>query len=241
MTFAPLTDDLGAAVLMWCLEASLARTSALQARERESTALAPGSGRAWRELLAKFDPASSSWRTLQRSFTEDSGELFQTWPRSGMAVDGECWELPMLEPTTNETGSGLWLTPCATDAKPITGGNLYVTATATVRHMRPDGKSSNRGLSAQVKVWPTPIARDSRTVKGGARMTNSLGTEPLITQVALMEGATDGALNPMWVEWLMGWPIGWTDLSASETAKSPSAPQPHGGCSPANLVLDAAA
>lgn len=21
-----------------------------------------------------------------------------------------------------------------------------------------------------------------------------------------------GALNPPWVEWLMGWPIGWTDL-----------------------------
>lgn len=26
-----------------------------------------------------------------------------------------------------------------------------------------------------------------------------------------------GRLNPMWVEWLMGYPIGWTDLDASET------------------------
>jgi hypothetical protein len=26
-----------------------------------------------------------------------------------------------------------------------------------------------------------------------------------------------GQLNPMWVEWLMGFPIGWTDLSVSET------------------------
>lgn len=26
-----------------------------------------------------------------------------------------------------------------------------------------------------------------------------------------------GQLNPEWVEWLMGFPIGWTDLSASET------------------------
>lgn len=33
-----------------------------------------------------------------------------------------------------------------------------------------------------------------------------------------------GTLNPDWVEWLMGWPIGWTDLEPLETAKSPLAP-----------------
>lgn len=26
-----------------------------------------------------------------------------------------------------------------------------------------------------------------------------------------------GQLNPDWVEWLMGWPIGWTDLNPLET------------------------
>ena len=26
-----------------------------------------------------------------------------------------------------------------------------------------------------------------------------------------------GPMNPMWVEWLMGFPIGWTDLNVSET------------------------
>ena len=28
-----------------------------------------------------------------------------------------------------------------------------------------------------------------------------------------------GALSPPWVEWLMGWPIGWTDLKPLETDK----------------------
>jgi len=23
-----------------------------------------------------------------------------------------------------------------------------------------------------------------------------------------------GTLSPMWVEWLMGWPVGWTDCDA---------------------------
>jgi hypothetical protein len=40
-----------------------------------------------------------------------------------------------------------------------------------------------------------------------------------------------GPLNPTWVEWLMGWPLGWTDLEPLATAKYPSAPPPRGGCS----------
>jgi hypothetical protein len=30
----------------------------------------------------------------------------------------------------------------------------------------------------------------------------------------------NGALNPTWVEWLMGFPLGWTDLAASATPSS---------------------
>lgn len=33
-----------------------------------------------------------------------------------------------------------------------------------------------------------------------------------------------GQLNPPWVEWLMGFPIGWTDLGDSETPSSPKSP-----------------
>jgi hypothetical protein len=36
-----------------------------------------------------------------------------------------------------------------------------------------------------------------------------------------------GQLNPPWVEWLMGWPIGWTALEHLGTAKSPSQQQSH--------------
>jgi hypothetical protein len=32
--------------------------------------------------------------------------------------------------------------------------------------------------------------------------------------------AAGGALNPTWVEWLMGFPLGWTDLGPSETRSS---------------------
>jgi hypothetical protein len=34
-----------------------------------------------------------------------------------------------------------------------------------------------------------------------------------------------GQLNPTWVEWLMGFPAGWTACDASETPSSRSAPR----------------
>lgn len=37
-----------------------------------------------------------------------------------------------------------------------------------------------------------------------------------------------GSLNPTWVEWLMGWPLGWTDLKPLAMDKSRSAPRPPG-------------
>ena len=37
-----------------------------------------------------------------------------------------------------------------------------------------------------------------------------------------------GALNPTWVEWLMGWPLGWTDLDALAMDKYLNVPPLHG-------------
>lgn len=38
-----------------------------------------------------------------------------------------------------------------------------------------------------------------------------------------------GELNPPWVEWLQGFPIGWTDLGDSETPSSPRSPSGSAG------------
>ena len=39
-----------------------------------------------------------------------------------------------------------------------------------------------------------------------------------------------GKLNPRWVEWLMGWPLGWTDLKPLATAKFQQWLQQFGDC-----------
>ena len=40
-----------------------------------------------------------------------------------------------------------------------------------------------------------------------------------------LEQSSGGKLNPVWLEWVMGWPMHWTDLRPSEMAKSHSAQQ----------------
>ena len=68
---------------------------------------------------------------------------------------------------------------------------------------------ANRG-----EFWATPTAREykehsldlTKTRKDGKKRDDGL-TRQVSLQAGLNRG---GRLNPEWVEWLMGWPIGWT-------------------------------
>ena len=205
MTFRPLTEDLGVAVLTSYLAAFPVRTSALPERGPESTAHAAGCGGTWRGSLAKFDPATSSWRTAQPSLLEDLGESSVIWPRSGMTAGGQCWELAILEPRIKGTGSDLWPTPTVC-------GNYNKAGLSP---------KSGDGLATAALKCATPTARDWRSGKASEE-THAKNSRPLSEQIG-------GSLNPTWVEWLMGWPLAWTDLKPSATAKSLSAPLPPGG------------
>ena len=70
-------------------------------------------------------------------------------------------------------------------------------------------------LQSAAKWWPTPNKRDWKDsgATQGNRHSPNLGTA---VHRATPAG---GTLNPDWVEWLMGWPIGWTGLAPLETDK----------------------
>jgi hypothetical protein len=258
MTFAPLTDDLGAAVLTWCLEAFRAKTSVLPEKARASLESDPACGPKWRASLARFDPDTSSWRTVQLSLLGDSELSSVTWPRSGMTAGGQCWELPMLALPTSATDSGWCPTPCATDhSNRKSGENIHISATGLPKHIAPSGEKSQMRLSQAVQMWPTPTVCGNYNRKGASATSG----DGLATAVRMFRApnATDGAkwsnqtqaereakgqqvrlghqigaggsLNPTWVEWLMGWPLGWTDLKPLATDKSLSAQPPPGACS----------
>jgi len=290
MTCAPLTVNRGEAVLTWCLAAFPVRTSALRGGEPDSPASEADSGERWPASFARWDRATSSWRTQQCSIDGGSTAFSGTWPRWGSMRNGVCIQRKKPDLHTSGNGRGSWLpTPTAQHYGSTNNGQRG--DGTTYKHT---GKSS---LFTMVRhgTWPripTPMAGQSSTppIVDSASVAASRGatTAEIITQPARVSGriptptvgdsqssgskntasskahpgtsltdfvrqdggrgrvptpaATDwkgsskegqrrgqltdpamgvvpagGRLNPTWVEWLMGWPLGWTDCDVSAT------------------------
>jgi len=73
-------------------------------------------------------------------------------------------------------------------------------------------KAVQHNLKAAVQMWPTPTANEDACGKPTGKMQRMLGNHPEVRKP--LDG---GTLNPEWVEWLMGFPKGWTDLKPLET------------------------
>lgn len=241
--------------------ASPARTSASPERRRALTAAAVAYGQSTPELLASYDPATSSWRTSQRCLVEGWTEFSETWPRSGTMRSGIAYQLAPLAPRTSEIESGLWPTPVVpnggrsvahvndwrgrsayhngkkvqvdlnqavkmwpTPTRVYTRANWSeqqirakqeeVKAATKAKGKHHTGNGFGLNLAQAVRMVPTPTARDFRH-PGRSRLERTGGT-----QGECLPQFIGGALNPTWVEWLMGFPLGWTELEASETQSS---------------------
>lgn len=81
-------------------------------------------------------------------------------------------------------------------------------------------------------LWPTPCSTDQSDRKVSARMHETkngtfkhIGENGTLSQVRLSQVVKHrtpdgvGRMSPDWVEWLMGWPIGHTELKPLATAK----------------------
>ena len=201
--------------------ASPARTSATPGSERESKASAPVYGPNMHGSFAWYDRDWLSWKTWQRCFLAGWAEFLETWPRAGMTRNGIAFRLLPLVPTTSAIESFLWPTPNV----PNGGRSVPEDAEWTTPRCayRANGKKIQVGLESAVRRWPSPAATDwkgiykAETVR--RRASESTRGVRLPEQVSRIEG-NSGALNPTWVEWLMGFPLGWTDLEDSATPSS---------------------
>jgi hypothetical protein len=335
MTFAPLTDALGEALLMSFLADFLVRTSAAQEKGLASTESAQGSGEKWHGSLARYDRDSCSWKTHQYSLLGGLTEFSETWPRWGLMRNGELFPLKTLVPHIDEKESGLWQTPVADDSVNRKKGKwnsrgepklsaqvLWPTPCANetgenpeklIKRMKKYGRTGSdvhMKLSTYIQMWPTPTTQDNVQVagmgkaKGNSKRGTTLGgavriwptptatflgpatgeklaqriknrKRPSFLSEAIVwptpttsEAKSDtlniqnrinkgkqimlchavrmkptqevptpqhgGSLNPMWVEWLMGWPLGWTDLKPLAMDKFHSWRQQLLNCSPEN-------
>ena len=200
-------------------EASPARTSASQGKAQASKkARARGSGSSSQGASVRYDLATSSWKTSQCSLSGDCTLSLPTLPKRGMMRSGIIYPLPPLELGTEGNASLSLPTPTASDNRERTLEEYEQSRTGKwVRKNRTTGGSAPN-LATMVKMFPTPASRDWK----GARKPETLlaaGRTPNNSLPDSVEktGTISGKLNPAWVEWLMGFPTGWTELSASET------------------------
>jgi hypothetical protein len=261
MTYAPLTESLGAELLTWFAADSLARTYLLPETALDWTAKGQGYGQKWQGSLGKYSPDSHSLKTAQLSLLEDSTGCCVTLPRWGLMLDGGLYPQPMLEPRTAESESGYWPTPqtrfgtndgdlaqlakkCDSQEEfnqmayraaakkkatywptPTVCGNynrkgLSQTsgdglATVVAMSLTTSCSESTDAQTAKAKMYPTATAT---AYKGWSPNHNRAQSDDRLDYTVERESFQPGQqtppmrLNPDWVEWLMGWPIGQTEL-----------------------------
>jgi hypothetical protein len=189
--------------------------------------------------LAWYDQSNSFWKTYQQSLVTDWEPYSETWPRWGMTQGGSAYVHPMSERRITETdGSYSLPTPTAAMEAPNkrsnTNGpkNLVEVAQGKWNHIWPTPRANSAMASTITpesawdskrfpnletivgrQMWPTPTAHNAK--ESNAPSEAKRNTPTLASQVG-------GKLNPLWIEWLMGFPIGFTASKDWVTPKSRS-------------------
>jgi hypothetical protein len=167
-----------------------ANPSALPAFEKEKTTN-DTYGQCLPNAFAWLDHDSHCWRTLQGTFLSDLDKFLQTWPRSGMTRNGIAYQ---LQPSAHRT---------------------YATEYLSSQHEQTWSTPTKQMVEHR---WEQLEQRGNDLVRidnNGNRWSAGLANE-----VRFDHGdpsTPHGLLNPNWVEWLMGFPIGWTELQDSGT------------------------
>ena len=151
-------------------------------------------------------PAGEPFAVSQNGEWFHTGELIPTvftkgWPRSGMVCAGEAFTRPSApQPQTMLSGARFWPTPTTSD---------YKGATQAGSAKKWAKRGTNLPEAVQLAAvgdprWPNPP---------GTLIVFDENDEPFVVCEGCLEphpGRWNGTLNPDWVEWLMGFPTGWT-------------------------------
>ena len=206
MTFVHSMENLGEEKSMLCLEDFRAKTLVPQEKAQDLMEKDQDSGEKWQGSFTKYSPDSCSWKTHQCSLLGDLEQFSETWPQWGLMRDGECWEHQTLERSMKGNESGLL----------PDNQNFFHTPNTTGLD---GGSNSRKALKKRLSTWPTPT-----TPTGGGNIGGSGAYKNAIKNGTHIPHS----INPNLYEWLMGWPIGWTDLKPLEMDKYHFVRQQHG-------------
>lgn len=208
----------------------------MPAHKRASPGRDLDSGASLPEPLASFDHATSSWRTWQPSLDGDCPPFSGIWPDAGMMRRGVCAAQPKSAAPSSVPAYSLphgasgslfmdWMT--SSDASAAMIGSVR-DAIATLAPARASQRiawlnglawslRANRGV-----MWPTPAANEDAA--GSLRGNMQFMLTHAVKLCWQAEAEQGGQLDPRFVEWLMGYPDGWTDCEDSATPSSPTTP-----------------
>jgi len=188
-------------------------------------------GSRWKESAPHFLSKASPWpHACLLSRKVEWAEFSKDLPQSGMASSGTCYP---LETELRPMAKMDWLTICVGDA----GKSGSAEAWEEYLSDHSSARLRNQVVWAEKKnnLWPTPTRNDAAGNRNIIQMQakrNSLGLaeavrcypsgeagiwSPVPKEVA--EKAITAILNPDWVEWLMGFPQGWSKADPRLTAK----------------------
>jgi hypothetical protein len=172
-----------------------------QASDKEQTTQ-DTCGHGLEQPLASYDPDTQSWRMSEDISLWGDHKLLESLPKSGMTQNGVLYQQPEWAHHIDASESLSWPTPRNCTA---------MAATITPESVWNPKRFPNLETVVGRRLWPTPTANMS--FNPNAEWVNGRRQEgPRGIGMTLKDAVGSGQLNPTWVEWLMGFPTGWTDL-----------------------------
>ena len=275
-SFSPVQPENIGALRTWLAAVSPASHSQLPGSEKpiqtsgtcgpQRWMLSKQSGHPFATLKTSPDYSAQQWVTPQADLFSTLERYCAIWPKAGILLNGECWELLTSGQNINANGYGLWRTPktpsggtvsaegleaMANGERRKSGHTMQIDLRDQVRHPglyptprsveviehpmkvairlgdRTGNKPNNLQSMAKFGLFPTPTTnspahKSMKLSPAGRRFSTdgttdlSLGLADFVNVEADAMPLDSMALNPDWVEQLMGWPIGWSSIEPIE-------------------------
>ena len=159
----------------------------------------------------KSSPSSYSLKMFRPLLPEEDSQSPSKLPKWGMIVDGVLYPLQALELYIVAIDGSYWLTPTTMDHLPIRTGEA-------LERSQYRGKSTSKRKTAgrlneqlaYLHMWPTPRASDHK--RGDSPCERKRNSPTLSATLNMELGTKNQKVNLNWLEWLMGYKIGHTEL-----------------------------
>ena len=180
-------------------------------------------GRKCAELLPSCGPVGCLGKMLLASSIWGSTKRFLTWQKRDTLFSHSYFRLAAsahgMSASELLSSRLMFPTPLASDkgtARDAASLDVYLSGNGIFRKRNKNGAVWSLSLSAAV-FYLTPVASDGfRSLLKTSAYDPAKKDRNLSAQVVFQERPVSetAALNPDWVEWLMGFPKGWTDVSS---------------------------